>query len=58
MRRHIIRGRGPLPPAGRSPFVKPRHHKGGEARVVLDASPKGWTPLDVRELILPKAGTA
>ncbi len=33
-------------------------HKGGVARVVLDASPKGWTPLDVCELILPKTGAA
>jgi hypothetical protein len=27
-------------------------HKGREARVILDASPKVWTPLDVGELIL------
>ena len=55
MGRHIIRGRWPLPPAGRSPYVEPRYHEGGEVRVVLDASPKERTPLDVRELILPKA---
>ena len=27
-------------------------HKGTEARVVLDASPKVWTPLDIGELLL------
>lgn len=27
-------------------------HKGPEARVILDASPKVWTPLDVSEPIL------
>ena len=58
MRRHMIRGRGPLPPSSRYPFVKPRHYKGGESMVVLDASRRGWTPLNVRELILEKAGAA
>jgi hypothetical protein len=27
-------------------------HRGTEARVVLDASPKVWTPLDIGELLL------
>lgn len=33
-------------------------YKGREARVILDASPKVWTPLDICELILPEAGAA